>query len=79
MALTSTLHNAEGKNKKTKKEGGVWGIKKQNIADQRKNTREGQVGFEKAPHLKDCTKSFRELQKLNSKRFVLIAQTSGPH
>jgi hypothetical protein len=53
--------------------------KKQNIADQRKNTREGQVGFEKAPHLKDCTKPFRELQKPNSKRFLLIAQTSGPH
>jgi hypothetical protein len=53
--------------------------KKQNMANQRKNTREGQVGFEKAPHLKDCTKSFRQLQNLSSKRFLLIAQTSGPH
>jgi len=53
------------------------------MANQRKNTREGQVGFEKVPHLKDCTKSFRELQKelqkLNSKRFLVIAQTSSPH
>jgi hypothetical protein len=78
MALTTTRNNAEGKNRETKKEGGVWG-KKQNMANQRKNTREGQLGFEKVPHLKDCTKSFTQLQKLSSKRFLLIAQTSGPH